>query len=61
MFLNAENGSIRLADSGMDYVIFGRGETALIMLPGLGDGLRTVKGMALTMALMLCADAAKRS
>ena len=46
-----KNSSVRLGDSKMDYVAFGRGERALIMLPGLGDGLRTVKGMALTMAL----------
>ena len=36
----------------MDYICFGRGEKVLIMLPGLGDGLTTVKGTALPMALM---------
>ena len=36
----------------MDYIRFGSGERALIMLPGLGDGLRTVKGTALPMALL---------
>jgi len=35
----------------MDYVRFGSGEKALIILPGLGDGLRSVKGTALLMAL----------
>jgi len=30
----------------MDYAAFGTGDRALVMLPGLGDGLRTVKGMA---------------
>ena len=30
----------------MDYQSFGNGNKNLIMLPGLGDGLSTVKGMA---------------
>lgn len=51
MFMKAINGRVELEGSTMDYVSFGRGEECLIMLPGLGDGLRTVKGMALTMAL----------
>ena len=51
MFMNARNGSVRLGSTEMDYVTFGRGKTTLIMLPGLGDGLRTVKGMAPNMAL----------
>jgi len=46
-----KNGSVPLENSVMDYVAFGRGTQALILLPGLGDGLRTVKGMALSMAL----------
>jgi len=36
----------------MSYVRFGRGKKTLIMLPGLGDSLRTVKGTALPMALL---------
>ena len=36
----------------MDYIRFGRGARVLVMLPGLGDGLRTVKGTALPMALL---------
>lgn len=31
----------------MNYVSFGNGSDTLVMLPGLGDGLTTVKGMAL--------------
>lgn len=46
-----KNGSVRLENTDMDYVSFGRGRETLILLPGLGDGLRTVKGTALTMAL----------
>lgn len=44
------NGQIRLDDSIMEYVTFGQGDQALILLPGLSDGLRTVKGMALPLA-----------
>ncbi|MBE6969442.1 MAG: alpha/beta hydrolase [Ruminococcaceae bacterium] len=51
MFMNAKNDRVPLGSTHMDYVVFGRGNEALIMLPGLGDGLRTVRGMALTMAL----------
>ena len=35
----------------MEYVTFGRGDTPLIILPGLSDGLQTVKGNAVTSAL----------
>ena len=46
------NGSLTLKNGRMDYIRFGSGGRVLIMLPGLGDGLRTVKGTALPMALM---------
>ena len=48
MLYSAKNG--RIGDT--DYVRFGSGEKVLIMLPGLGDGLQTVKGTALPMAMM---------
>ena len=47
-----KNGTVRLSDGQMDYVCFGRGKRQLIMLPGLGDALRSVKGTALPMAWM---------
>ena len=47
MRFQAENGTA----AGADYIRFGTGQRNLIMLPGLGDGLRTMKGMALPMAL----------
>ena len=37
--------------AGAEYIRFGTGKKNLILLPGLGDGLRTVKGTALPMAL----------
>ena len=49
---NAKNGILNLNGAHMDYIRFGSGKRTLIMLPGLGDGLRTVKGTALPMALM---------
>lgn len=51
MFYHAKNGNICIGDADMDYISFGRGSKAFIMLPGLGDGLSTVKGMALALAL----------
>ena len=47
MLLHAKNGTA----AGADYIRFGTGRKNLILLPGLGDGLRTVKGTALPMAL----------
>ena len=52
MFWNTKNGTVPIKDTTMDYVRFGGGEKVLILLPGLGDGLTTVKGTALPMALM---------
>lgn len=51
MFWNAKNGRVSIGDTDMDYISFGKGEDILIMIPGLGDGLTTVKGMAVPMAL----------
>lgn len=50
--MSIRNGTLQLADGTMHYIRFGRGKKTLIMLPGLGDGLTTVKGTALPMALM---------
>ena len=47
MIFNAKNGTA----AGADYIRFGTGKKTLIMLPGLGDGLRTTKGTALPLAL----------
>lgn len=47
-----KNGKIAISNTDMDYIRFGRGEKVLILLPGLGDGLTTVKGTAMPTALM---------
>ena len=52
MFYHAKNGTVKIGGAEMDYIRFGTGERTLIILPGLGDGLQTVKGTALPMALM---------
>lgn len=50
--LDAKNACLRLPDGEMDYIRFGSGGKTLVMLPGVGDGLRTVRGMALPFALL---------
>ncbi len=52
MIYHAKNGTLPIGDTTMDYIRFGTGKQILIMLPGLGDGLRSVKGTALPMAMM---------
>ncbi len=52
MFYNAVNGKVSLDDTTMDYVAFGKGSKALIMIPGLGEGLQTVGGTAIPFALL---------
>ena len=50
MIWNAKNGTVRLDGTGMSYVSFGHGDRVLILIPGLSDGLTTVKGKALLLA-----------
>ena len=52
MLHNAKNGTLKIGGTTMDYIRFGTGERILVMLPGLGDGLRSMKGTALPMAFM---------
>ena len=52
MVYNAKNHVLHLADKSMDYVTFGRGTKPLVIIPGLGDGLATVKGTAQTLSLL---------
>ena len=44
--MNTRSGSVPIGAAKMEYVSFGRGERPLILLPGLSDGLATVKGKA---------------
>ena len=52
MLYNAKNGTLQIGDATMDYIRFGTGTKILVMLPGLGDSLRSMKGIALPMACM---------
>lgn len=52
MFYNAKNGNLKIGNTDMDYISFGYGKRVLIMIPGLGDGLMTVRGKALPFAWM---------
>ena len=48
--INKVNGSVKIGDTEMYYVAFGSGSKKLVVLPGLSDGLATVKGKALLLA-----------
>ena len=52
MGCDAKNDTVTVSTGEMDYIRFGTGKRTLILIPGLGDGLRTVKGTALPMAAM---------
>ncbi len=44
--MKMKNGTVELENGLMDYVSFGSGGKTLIVLPGLSDGLTTVRGKA---------------
>jgi pimeloyl-ACP methyl ester carboxylesterase len=44
LFGNLEEGSVKIGSSEVEYAAFGRGETSLVAIPGLSEGLRTIKG-----------------
>ena len=50
--LRAKNGCLSLGTGKMDFIRFGSGPRSLVMLPGVGDGLKTVRGMALPFSLL---------
>ena len=52
MFSKAKNGKIEIGNTDMDYVSFGKGDRCLLMIPGVSDGMKTVKGMAIAFAVM---------
>ena len=49
--MQLKNKSVNIGDTDMYYVSFGSGNKKMVVLPGLSDGLATVKGKA----LFLCA------
>ncbi|MBQ0071523.1 MAG: alpha/beta hydrolase [Spirochaetales bacterium] len=50
MIWNTKNGTVSMGMTEMSYVSFGSGKKTLVLLPGLSDGLTTVKGKALLLA-----------
>ena len=52
MGFNTKNGIMEIDGTSMYYIRFGSGPKTLIILPGLGDGLQTVRGTAFPMAMM---------
>ena len=40
------NGKVKTASAEADYIAFGSGDRDMIILPGAGDGFKTVKGSA---------------
>lgn len=52
MFYNSKERKINIEETDMDYIEFGNGNKNLIIIPGLGDGLRTVKGSSFSIARM---------
>ncbi len=50
--LNARNEHIKLNAFDCDYISFGEGDDPLIMLPGVGDGFKTARGVAVPFTLM---------
>ena len=49
---HAQYAVLQLHNGEMEYIRFGAGKHTLVMLPGLGDSLRSMKGTALPMAMM---------
>ena len=43
---SAKNATLSMNGKTMDYVTFGKGKKPLVIIPGLGDGVETVKGKA---------------
>ena len=52
MLYHAKNGILQIGNTTMEYIRFGSGKRILVMLPGLGDSLRSMKGTALPVAFM---------
>ncbi|MBR4502814.1 MAG: alpha/beta hydrolase [Clostridia bacterium] len=46
-----KNGCVPVGNTDMYYACFGKGERKLVVLPGLSDGLATVKGKAPVLSL----------
>ncbi len=52
MFNNAKNCKLKIDDTYVQYITFGKGSKNLIILPGVGDGFKTVKGTAIPFSIL---------
>lgn len=52
MLYNAKDDKIKIGNTSINYSVFGNGDKNLMMIPGLGDGLRTGGKTAVLFALM---------
>ena len=52
MKMNPVNGHFQAPDWDCDYISFGGGKRHLLLLPGVGDGFTTAKGLALPFSLL---------
>ena len=48
---SAKNATLSINGKTMNYITFGKGNQPLVIIPGLGDGLQTVKGMAMPLSI----------
>lgn len=44
--------TLHFNEKSMEYVAFGKGKDPLVIIPGLGDGLQTVKGIAIPLSII---------
>jgi len=44
------DGKVEIENTHMEYVAFGKGNKTLVLVPGLGDGMKTVKGAGLLLS-----------
>ena len=52
MLWKAENMTVRIPEGEMPCAAFGSGPRTMVILPGLGDGLKSARGMALPLAFL---------
>lgn len=52
MIYHAKNRKVEIGNTTMNYAVFGSGKKNLIMIPGLGDGLRTDTKLAVFYAAL---------
>lgn len=52
MFNEAKNHKIKIEDTSVSYITFGKGKKNLIMIPGVGEGLKTMQGFAIPFSIL---------